>query len=127
MADLVKAREEESHELLAEVKALDAECRYQSVMARGLLRTCEKDEAELERLRESNDDLHAVNEMLRDTVSRSSREILRLRAELSGEIARRTLGGTPPGYHEPGAWANRAQPPPSASDESAPPLKRGLS
>lgn len=37
------------------------------------------------------------------------------------------MQGNPPGYHEPGAWTNRAQPPPSASDESAPPLKRGLS
>jgi hypothetical protein len=76
---------------------------------------------------ESNDNLRTENEMLRDTVSRSSGEILRLRAELSGEIARRTLGGTAPGYQVPGAWANRAQPPPSANDKNAPPLKRGLS
>jgi hypothetical protein len=117
-------RTQECHELLAEVKALDVECRYQSAVARGLLRTCEKDEAEIERLRESNDDLHAVNEMLRDTVSRSSREILRLRAELSGEIARRCLGGTPPPSNAP-HWQNEQAPPvPSSVDETAPPLHR---
>jgi hypothetical protein len=54
-------------------------------------------------------------------------QIRYLEDKLILEQSHYTLGGTPPGYHEPGAWANRAQPPPSASDESAPPLKRGLS
>jgi hypothetical protein len=55
------------------------------------------------------------------------RQISELQAELEQERSRYTLGGVAPSYHAPGAWANRAQPPPSASDESAPPLKRGLS
>lgn len=51
-----------------------------------------------------------------------------LEAQLEFEISHRCLGGTPPGYHAPGAWGNQAiAPPESASDESAPPLKRGLS
>jgi hypothetical protein len=85
MTDLVKAREEESHELLAEIKASEGRERA----------------------------LHDQIRYLED--------------KLILEQSRYTLGGTPPGYHEPGAWANRAQPPPSASGESAPPLKRGLS
>jgi hypothetical protein len=67
------------------------------------------------------------NRKLRFQRGKLSGECKNLRAQLAEERSRYTLGGTPPGYHEPGAWANRAQPPPSASDKNAPPLKRGLS
>ncbi|AEA27893.1 hypothetical protein Psed_5766 [Pseudonocardia dioxanivorans CB1190] len=52
-----------------------------------------------------------------------AREVRTLRAELARERARRTLGGVPPGYHLPGAWANQPlAPPASANDPGAPPL-----
>jgi hypothetical protein len=76
------------------------------------------------------DEVKAGEELASSLVSLNQflvRQIGELQAELELERSRYTLGGTPPGYHEPGAWANRAQPPLSASDESAPPLKRGLS
>lgn len=48
------ARTEECWELLAEIKALEVENRYLNAVAKGLLRTCEADEAELEKLRNEN-------------------------------------------------------------------------
>jgi hypothetical protein len=43
------------------------------------------------------------------------------------EVRCRTLGGTPPGYHEPGAWANGTPAAPtSAADVEVPPLRRRI-
>jgi hypothetical protein len=55
-------------------------------------------------------------------------ELANVRAELALERARRTLGGTPPGYYAPGTWTNQRLPPPaSATDPNAPPLVTHLS
>lgn len=65
---------------------------------------------------------------LLDEVKALDEENRVLRYNLATERSRYTLGGTPPGYFEPGAWHQEpVAPPPSATDESAPPLKRGLS
>jgi hypothetical protein len=108
---------EERLELVSEVRALDVE-------NAGL----KNDLAVLERgyrYRKSQLDVALANsEYLRGQVDKSSGEILRLRAELSGEIARRCLGGTPPPSNAP-HWQNEAAPPvPSSVDNSAPPLHR---
>lgn len=55
-------------------------------------------------------------------------ELDQARADLAHERARRTLGGTPPGYYAPGTWTNqRLPPPPSSVDPAAPPLVTHLS
>jgi hypothetical protein len=55
-------------------------------------------------------------------------ELDQVRADLAQERARRTLGGTPPGYYTPGTWTNQQlPPPPSAADPDAPPLVTHLS
>lgn len=58
---------------------------------------------------------------------RALAEVDRLRAALAEHRRRSTRAGIPPGYHLPGAWTNGTHsPPPSASDPTAPPLRRRL-
>ncbi|MCW2902249.1 MAG: hypothetical protein JWO67_4514 [Streptosporangiaceae bacterium] len=85
-----------------------------------LTEECQELFDEVKALEATVESLVGLNKMLVKTLGG-------LCTELATERARYTLGGAPPGYHQPGAWSNESiAPPPSASDESAPPLHRRL-
>jgi predicted nuclease with TOPRIM domain len=92
MVDLVKVREDEIHELVAEVRVLDVE-------NTGLREALVVEKSSATHLR-----------CLFDT---AFDEVNELRAQLVEERSRYTLGGVPPGYQP---WGNVKLPPPPSAE-----------
>lgn len=110
LTQLAKRRTEEIAELLDEVKALEKEltaARVARDLMIGLAERCQRQRAAYDK-----------------GLSAAWERIDELSAENAQWRARVTLGGIPPVSGAP-HWQNVAAPPvPSASDESAPPLRR---